>query len=182
MTVETNINRECEIDGRKVRWIENPAALGWRFIGYADTINDRIDHKGWHLDQDFPGDELARGIVYKIGGNKRGQVCFGYGIADPCNDGPALLAFSRHDTDDAETVAKWADQFAERYAEHESQYQAESNARIRHDDLAARLDDCRVMLRELIADARASAMRPACVRHGLPDDPPRACGNGQHTD
>lgn len=78
------------------RWIENPAAMGLRFVGYCDKISDSIRHTGWFTD---PFQETKiRGCVYQLPG-RGGKARFvaahdneDNGAAD-CG-GPAYVDFS----------------------------------------------------------------------------------------
>lgn len=78
------------------RWIENPAAMGLRFVGYCDKISDTIRHTGWFTDPDQDG--KIRGCVYQLPG-RGGKARFvaahdneDNGAAD-CG-GPAYVDFS----------------------------------------------------------------------------------------
>ena len=52
------------------RWIESPAAMGFRFVGWSDEVGGRsfrrVDHSGWFLMPDGDGGEVARGCVYQM--------------------------------------------------------------------------------------------------------------------
>lgn len=52
-------------DAQGVRWIENPAAVGLRFVGYADKLAN-LDHTGWFSDAD--GSSKIRGVVFQLPG------------------------------------------------------------------------------------------------------------------
>lgn len=78
------------------RWIENPAAMGLRFVGYCDLISDSIRHTGWFTDPHQYG--KIRGCVYQLPG-RGGKARFvaahdneDNGAAD-CG-GPAYVDFS----------------------------------------------------------------------------------------
>jgi hypothetical protein len=78
------------------RWIENPAAMGLRFVGYCDKISDSIRHTGWFTDPHQDG--KIRGCVYQLPG-RGGKARFvaahdneDNGAAD-CG-GPAYVDFS----------------------------------------------------------------------------------------
>jgi hypothetical protein len=92
-----------------LRWVERPAAIGLRFVGFADQLADSIGHFGWFTDEYGDG-ETIRGAVYQPPSrNGRPLYVVGYregsgggrgsnwrdtstGRADDDN-GPAALAF-----------------------------------------------------------------------------------------
>jgi hypothetical protein len=76
---------------RPARWIENPESLGLRFVCYADEHGRGVNHQGWFLHDDGISGEVARGVVYALPA-KRGRARFVYGVADPYNEGPAMIA------------------------------------------------------------------------------------------
>jgi hypothetical protein len=75
-----------------------------------------------------------------------------YGMADPNNDGCALLDFDS--TDDEEEAARWADDVARRYAEEESQYQASWRAGNNYSELGERIKEHRGHVIALCQEAR----------------------------
>lgn len=88
-----------------LQWVENPAAIGLRFAGFADEIYSgrRIDHKGWYTDSDGSNDMNYRGAVYQLPAREGCPVyVVGYrvgtygrkGWSDDCGSdtGPARLA------------------------------------------------------------------------------------------
>lgn len=101
-----------------VRWVEN-ASRGLRLVGFADEIAREegrprmIDHRGWYTDEDGSNGERYRGVVYQL--PSRGAPVYVYGYADPINEGCALLDFTG--TSDKMEAARYADGFAERFAE-----------------------------------------------------------------
>lgn len=149
--------------GRDVcRWIENPAAAGMRVVDYADKIEGSgIRHRGWYLDEDCQ-DEAARGIVFQLS-SKRGEGRFLAAIADPCNDGPAIVCVDSM-ADDATTAARWADSLAERYADDSKAYRAASNARMKFEDLGDEAATHRRSALELIRAIKAHGgfAKPIC--------------------
>ena len=50
-------------EGRKL-WIENPAALGLRFVGFSDELPGGPGHSGWFVDPDDQS-EVCRGAVWQ---------------------------------------------------------------------------------------------------------------------
>lgn len=128
----------------RVAWFERPDSVGLRLVGKAHEINRRnyayaygLDHTGWFLDDDQH--ETVHGVVYQLPG-QNGQPLYLYGLADPYNDGPALLSLEivtgEKNSDGADAsyssaareAASWADSMAEKYAEdsreHNRAYQA----------------------------------------------------------
>jgi hypothetical protein len=141
------------------RWVEKPADCGFRFVGFADDVAARsVRHTGW-----FVGDECgekARGVVFQLPA-RNGSPVFVAAIADPYNDGPAIVAFT-HTTDDATTAAIWADQLAESYADKERDYQRVTSARFRFDELADQIAFIRKTALALIREIKQSrTMGPA---------------------
>lgn len=99
------------------RWIEKPSDFGLRFVGYANKVAPRsVRRGGWSMDDDGCSGDVARGVVFQFPA-RNGRPRFVAGIADPYNDGPAVVSFDV--TDCETTAAHWADQLAERYAEKE---------------------------------------------------------------
>lgn len=109
------------------QWCENPPL---RYVGLAHELT-RLDHTGWYLDPEGDG-ELAQGAVYQLA-PLNGRARYVPAIADPYNEGPAILALGEVETatdsseDSAEEAkrdaARRADQLAEYYAEAERGYQ-----------------------------------------------------------
>lgn len=145
--------------GRSVcRWIERPADLGLRLVGFADEVAKRaVDHKGWFLDDDFQ-DEVARGVVFQLPG-RDGKPIYVHGLADPFNDGPAVVCFEM--TDDEKDAALSADEVARMYAENERDYRRASNARARFDELAEDIEAARRKALALISSLKAARARIA---------------------
>lgn len=79
----------------QMQWIEKPASMGLRFVGYADDLAS-IGHTGWYTDLDCF--ESIRGVVYQLPGrNGRARFVAGHdnrdnGAAD--DGGPALIDWS----------------------------------------------------------------------------------------
>lgn len=104
-----------EAHGYKVRFVEN-VSRGLRKIGFADEIL-KLRHQGWYADDDsgmMAG--TYRGIVYQLPA-RDGVPQYVYGYADPNNDDCALLSVETES--DKKDAARYADQLAERFAEHE---------------------------------------------------------------
>lgn len=72
------------------RWIENTAACGLRFVGFADEIaSHAVDHKGWYLDLEI-ADEVYRGAVWQLPA-RSGRCVYVAGFTDPYNSGAAMI-------------------------------------------------------------------------------------------
>ena len=79
------------------RFTENPAAVGLRWVGWADEIARDISHCGWFTD-DSGGSEPLRAAIYQL--PARGGPVYVAGIPDPENGnggayGPARFCVSR---------------------------------------------------------------------------------------
>lgn len=110
---------------RRVRWCERPDSY-FRPMGFCDEViqaetgfRPRDMGEGWYCSPDNETGEVARGVVYRLP-HGRGFVA---GIADPCNDGPAMLAICEAPESSAANAARYADQLAEWYAEAERRYE-----------------------------------------------------------
>lgn len=107
--------------GEVWRIIESPeAGNAFRFAGFADEIAG-LRHTGWFTDVEFQ-DETARGAVWQVTG-KNGKPRYVAGFRDPVGNDAAFIA--EPVTDDKNQAAIWADDFARKYAESESEYQAD---------------------------------------------------------
>lgn len=160
-----------------MRWIENPAECGLRFVGYADECA-RLNHTGWYLDSD--GFETARGIVYQMPA-RNGAPVFVAGYADPFNGtkgnewkNPACLSFSSvvygesgwfstdpRDNPECADAGRLADRITEIMAESEREYREVTDARQRFESLA---DDIKAEWSEwsaLMRECRAMRQRAA---------------------
>lgn len=83
-------------NARQMQWIEKPADMGLRFVGFADELSNHIKHTGWYTDA--YGDSSIRGVVYQLPGrNGRARFVAGHDNADngrADNGGPALIDWS----------------------------------------------------------------------------------------
>lgn len=157
-----------------VRWVENPAALGFRLVGFADEIGANsyrwsrpsIDHKGWFLEDDYSS-ELSRGVVFQVTGRK-GRPRFVAGVADPFSDGPAMIALSTfqgdteespRDNSGAREAAISADHMAESYAETERDYRRAYAAGARFADLGEIVTGARSEFLQLRREAKAARLK-----------------------
>jgi hypothetical protein len=112
---------KCGTSRHMVRWCERPGAY-MRGLGFAHDViraetGRRPDGEGYYIDSDF--DEIVRGVVFRLPGG-RGFVA---GVADPHNDGPAMVAVCEAPEDSALEAARLADHLAECYAEAVREYQ-----------------------------------------------------------
>ena len=113
------------------RWCENPP---FRFVGLAHEVAS-LDHTGWYSEPGGDGD-LIRGAVYQLTA-RDGRARYIPSIADPNNDGAAILALGEVETagdsseesaeDARKDAARRADQLAEYYAEAERDYREAYN-------------------------------------------------------
>lgn len=124
------------------RWVEHVSALGWRAVGFADDIIPSLRHRGWYADTHC--DEVYRGIVYRLPGNR-----FVFGYADPINLDCALLA--NWLADDAHDAARSADSIAERFADRDRAFDDAWHAV--HSAVQKRRE-ARAEVREALADLR----------------------------
>jgi hypothetical protein len=131
-----------------VFWCECPDDY-LRRVGYADECLS-MRHTGWYLEDDWSG-ELARGVVFQLPAAK-GKPRFLSGIADPHNDGPAILSLEVFD--EKEEAARNADYLAERYAEKERDYQRAWRAGQDYRELGDEIAALRTDTLELFAERR----------------------------
>lgn len=129
------------------RWIEKPSAVGLRETGKAEDIA-RLRHSGWYLDDTYS--ETAHGLVFQLP-TRKGQPRYFAAMADPHNDGPALVEIGDI-YDSAEEAARAADGLAERYAEGEREY---NDAWQRGNTARAKASEARELCRAWIETMRA---------------------------
>jgi hypothetical protein len=147
---------DFKLGSDSVFWCEQPDAY-LRRVGFADEIarelkwTRRLDiPRGWYTEDQGQG-EIARGVVFQLPA-RNGETRFMYGVADPCNDGPAILS---HDiATDKGDAAQWADQLAERYAENERAYNRAWHAGERYRDLENEITDTRDKVRQILSARR----------------------------
>jgi hypothetical protein len=166
---EIEYNPVCEPERmhgyKSVRWVEH-ASRGLRLVGFADKIV-RIDHKGWYTHEDGDPDETYRGVVYQMPARDRKER-FAYGYADPNNDDCALLSFEL-DADTKEEAARYADRFAEIFAEEARDYDRAWQAGRRYETLGEEVSELRTEAlaigEEMRAAKRANVAAPTiCAR------------------
>lgn len=139
---------------RGVRRVEN-VSLGLRLVGFADEVSRSegrrgIDHKGWFTDD--MESEVYRGVVYQL--PSRGAPLYVYGYADPNNDDCALLSFDPES--DKLDAARYADHFAESFADEEREYNEAWQAGRRADDIADEIKSARKEALALGEEMRAA--------------------------
>ena len=128
---------------RRLRWIENPGALGLRSVGLAHEIGRAhphcngaaVSHTGWFVDPDGHG-EVVCGVVYQMSGRDgRARYLAGYADSWNCDKdgrGPALLCLEPMVGESVDTkwcfdsilreAARRGDRIAERMAKEERTY------------------------------------------------------------
>lgn len=176
-------NIGAESDG--LRWIEDPAAAGLRFVGFADEIAPRaVEHRGWFIAPENY-DEVYRGAVYRLPGRAgRARYVAGYreGSADStgrwsdmsgepaarvdlrwiiegeADDGCALPGSAARD------AAMAADEIARIAAELEREYQEAWAAGAEYQRRGEAIEEARGFARELLAEIKGA--RRAVPEHG----------------
>lgn len=164
------------------RWCEDPAAIGLRFVGYADELAD-IRHTGWYTDE--YQDSKIRGVVYQLPA-RDGQPVYVAGYDAPDNGeankgGPAAIDFSTlwrgevgGETADSDhygehrRAAYAADSLAENEAETERKYDRAWQAGSRW---AERGEEIASIRRDALADlAMRRAIAADMARVGVPKE------------
>ena len=166
-------------DETGARWCEDPAAVGLRFVGFADDVaGDAIRHKGWYTDE-FGDSDVYRGAVYQLPGKhgraryvpgyRAGATSSKHGWQDMSGSPAARLDMSRalefagdptewpRDSYGAHRdAARAADEFARIAAEQEQEWQAAYRAGQEARDLLDSADSARKAARALIAEMAAA--------------------------
>ena len=137
---------------KNVRWVEN-VSYGLRLVDFADKII-RLSHRGWFTEDDGDNGEVYRGIVYQLPA-RDGEEQFVYGYADPNNDDCALLSFDIET--DKEDAARYADDFAERFAEEARDFSRTWAAGRRYRDLDAEIKEMRKEALDIGQEMRAAS-------------------------
>ncbi|MGZ6199168.1 MAG: hypothetical protein ACXWNL_16150 [Vulcanimicrobiaceae bacterium] len=147
---------DWQIGRDNVFWCERPDDY-LRRVGFVDEIPNEssyrgkfVDHKGWYLEDNYSS-EVARGLVFQLPAHK-GKPRFISGIADPNNDGPAILSLEIFN--DKGEAARNADHLAEHYAETERDYQRANRAGFEYRELGEEIAATRVETLELFAERR----------------------------
>jgi hypothetical protein len=144
--------KDWQIGSTTVFWSERPADY-LRHVGFADDVDSRwIRHKGWYTSDDNHTGELARGVVFQMPA-RHGVARYIAAVADPCNDGPAVLCVTETYDDKAE-AARAADSLAEVYAEKERDYERVWQAGERFRNLADEIAQERQEALALLAERR----------------------------
>lgn len=159
-------------DENGLRWCENPAAFGLRFVGFADEICRHIDHTGWFTDTDTL-EEVYRGAVYQLPArNGRPIYLFGYregfehrryGWQDTSGVESAHIDFAHliygddgEDEDAKMAAARYADGMAESAAESAREYNEAYAKGSEYADLADTVKIERQLALELIREIKAT--------------------------
>jgi hypothetical protein len=116
----------------KLRYFENPLEeAGFRFIGYADKLNNFIRHKGWYTDDDLCLGTYRGAVFLTSGKSGKSRAICGYLESD--NGGyvldlsetyeiePDFYGFGCHSYN-ANDAASFADDLAKREAEKSTEY------------------------------------------------------------
>lgn len=150
-------NSPFKSGGDSLRWIERPAEIGLRKVGFADQVYKGIEHNGWYTDDE--GDrETMRGIVYQFPA-RDGKPRFVSGYADPCNtdkegNRPAALSFEIFD--DEKEAARNADSIANYAAEEERDYNRAWQAGRKFEELGDDISRARKACLSLIRETKAA--------------------------
>jgi hypothetical protein len=92
---------------------------GFRFEGWSDEVI-RLDHTGWFMDDDCGSlNGTARGFVLMMPA-RDGKPRYFPAIYQ--SDSGEIMMWPLERDDDPKEVARWADQYAERYAEESREY------------------------------------------------------------
>jgi len=146
-----------------VRWCEDTASAGLRFVGFADELG-ACDHRGWFTDDDGEMETL-RGAVWQLPARK-GCARFVGGYVDPCNEGAALIdleifeaekgadSSDSNDSQTAREAARNGDNLAQRNAESEREYNRAWQASRDIEDKRAEIVAARREHTALIREAR----------------------------
>lgn len=146
-----NMGAPFKVGSSVCRRVERPEDIGLSLVGFADEVASRsVEHRGWYLNDDY-SHELARGVVYETRGKHRHLIA---GMADPNNDGPAILEFVPLDHDDTIGAAHSADAIAERYAENERDHNRAWIARFKYEDLGEEVKQNRSSVLALIGEIK----------------------------
>jgi hypothetical protein len=131
-------NREFRCLDRRARWIEN-ASCGLRVAGTCEEILGHRYAGAWYVDHSQS--DTCEGAVLQMPA-RHGEPRYFAAVTDPYNADCYIVDMDA--TDDKEEAARWANDFAERYAED-----------CREDDARQIVEDAYLDAREAIRDARA---------------------------
>lgn len=158
-------NGSANVDG--ARWIENPKACGFRFIGtFSDILKrhspySRDVHNGWYIRDDDPS-ETVSGEVWQLP-TRRGTLRYVSAVTGSCGGNGRLMYLrstdieTTDDPDDASAIlsaARYANSHAKRYAEDVLAYDAAWQAGARYTELRDERNTTRRELLTLIAETR----------------------------
>lgn len=164
---------------------------GFRFVGWSDELVGGIDHTGWYMDDengDFNG--TVRGFVLQMPA-RDGKPRYFPAIYQSEND--EVVMWPLECDDEIKTVARWADRYAERWAEDSREWYQKDRAERRIEELKEMIDDerkdirdYRMKRRSVIASRRMlRAFRPNSIAiktlsdmiRGFKDDARKAFNN-----
>lgn len=158
------------IDRPGLAWIEEPAAVGLRFVGWADEIVQSISHRGWFTDE-FESSTLRGGVWQLPSRDGRPVYVAGYVSSDTPEAAfvdlggrvkgvKGGLGYRGGDHEaEARQAAREADGMAEEAAESEREYRAASNARMQYEELADEIATTRRDLLNVLAERRVAKSR-----------------------
>lgn len=164
------------------QWCENPAAIGLRWVGWADELfasrrYARDIHIGWFTDSDGMGGEVLRGCVWQLPGRdgqaryvpgyREGSDSRRHGWQDTAgNDSPSVLFLGRIESglgadsyDLKYEAARVADSEAEPAAESEREWREAWQAGNRWASLGSDISEARRQALALIREVKAGAGR-----------------------
>lgn len=120
---------------------------GFRFVDWSDKLV-RLDHTGYYMDDECGAvDGTARGLVLQMP-SRNGSPIYFPAIFTSGNDEAILWPLEC--TDEKEDAARWADHYAERWADENRQYLEEDRKEQRTEELDGEIAE----LREKIQEAR----------------------------
>lgn len=175
-----------------MRWLEDTAAAGLRFVGWADDLPGGPNHFGWFTRADSDMDsEMLRGGVWQLPG-RNGEARLVYGYAEfetrnqETNPGSAAVCVSDivrqpmrdqfgnlDETEGARDAARWADGLAESQAEQSRDYDESYQAGRAAAEIDAELVETRRELLPLMAELRAERKRAARTLGASPPEAAR---------
>jgi hypothetical protein len=159
--LDTNEPTGIHRDADGTAHTSNVGGVRLRFVGAADSILTRLQHKGWFVDG--IRQEVTQGVVYRLPGN-RGFLA---GFSDPWNgekdgSGPCNLEFSVYET--AEDAARAGDRLAELYAERCRDDYRKQEAQFQLENAQENASNTRDEIRDLLAGIRESTLAPSVCR------------------
>jgi hypothetical protein len=150
-------NPESRSPGRRTRWIEN-ASRGLRITGTSEQILGRRYAGAWYVDN-FQSD-TCKGTVLQMPA-RHGESRYFAAVTDPWNADCYIVDMDA--TNDKEEAARWANDFAERYAEDCREDDARQHVEMAAEDAHEAIRTARAQHRAIVAELRAAraAVSPA---------------------